>query len=121
MAIVTKKQLLKAIQDLTDFVKGETFTQLKKDSEELHRIQGLLANVKFKIKDISYFKEDNAVRIVYELPKIVLPLDENGKVAKKDDFFYSSNVLELISLEDMLMIQEFLNNLSNKIQNERKE
>ena len=119
MAIVTKKQLLKSIQELTDFIKGEEFTKLKKDSEELQRIKELLSHIKFKIKDFSYFKEDNAVKITYELPKIVLPLDENGKVAKKDEFFYSVNVLELISLEDMLMIQEFLNNLQNKIQNSK--
>lgn len=111
--MVTKKQLLKEIQELSALIKGNTFSQLKKDSEELHRIQELLSHVKFKVKDIKYFKDDNAVRIVYELPKIALPLDENGKVAKKDDFFYSTNVLELISLEDMLMIQEFLNNLQN--------
>lgn len=119
--MVTKKQILKEIQDLSNIIKGDRFTQLEKDSEELHKLQELLSHIKFKVKDIKYYKDDNAVRIVYELPKIVLPLNEEGKVAKKDEFFYSTNVLELISLDDMLMIQEFLNNLQQKIKNERKD
>ena len=109
--MVTKKQILKEVQDLSNLVKGKEFEKLKKDSEELQKINSLLANIKFKVKDIKYYEEDEAVKITYELPKIVLYLDENGKVANKNDFFYSTNMLELISLEDMMKIQDFLRKL----------
>lgn len=109
--MVTKKQILKEVQELSNLIKSNTFNQLKEDSEELKRIKELLSHIRFKVKDIKYYKDDDAVKITYELPKIVLKLDENGKVANKNDFFYSVNVLELVSLEDMLTIQDFLGKL----------
>ena len=108
---VTKKKLLKDIQkdvkELSSFVKTKEYEQLKKDSQELHEIKALLSNIHFKIKDAQFDKDEKKVLITYELPKIVLDVDENGEV-NKNDFFYSVNVLELISLEDMQKILKFL-------------
>ena len=105
--MVTKKQILAQLKELTDLIKSDEFNRLKQDSEDLHEIRTLLSNIKFKIKDFNYYKEDNIVQIRYELPVINLTLDENGE-PNKNDFFYSVNKLELISLEDMQKIIKFL-------------
>jgi len=110
--MVTKKQILAQIQELTDYIKSDEFERLKKDSERLKEIEELLSHIKFKIKDIKYFKEEQNVVITYELPKIVLNVDAEGNV-NKDDFFYSVNSLELINLEDMQKIQNCLEQVKN--------
>ena len=109
--MITNKKLSKQIQELSDFIKSNEYEELKKDSAELKRVKELLSHVKFKVKDIKFFEEGEenqpTVRIIYELPVIDLTIDENGEPSK-NDFFYSSNMLEMISLEDMNKIQDFL-------------
>lgn len=107
--MVTKKQILAQLKELTDLIKSDKFNQLQKDSEELAEIKELLSHVKFKVKNVKYINdnESKTVQIIYELPKIILNVDENGNV-DKNDFFYSTNRLEMISLEDMETIQDLL-------------
>lgn len=112
--MVTKKQILAQLKELTDLIKSDEFNRLKNDSEELKRIKALLPSIKFKIKDLNYFEEEKIFQIRYELPVINLQLDENGN-PNKNDFFYSSNVLEMISLEDMKKVQDFLERIKNDI------
>ena len=105
--MVTKKQILAQLNELTDLIKSDEFNRLKKDSDELKETKSLLSNIKFKVKDIKYYKDENFVQIRYELPVINLTLDDQGNPSK-NEFFYSSNRLEMISLEDMKKIQELL-------------
>lgn len=112
--MVTKKQILAQLQELTDLIKSEEFKRLKQDSDELNRIKALLPNIKFKVKDTTFFKEDNVLQIRYELPVVRLQLDESGN-PNKNEFFYSTNVLEMISLEDMKKIQDYLERIKNDI------
>lgn len=105
--MVTKKQILARIDELTNLIKSDEFNRLKQESEELKRIKALLPNIKFKVKDINYYKENNVVQIRYELPVITLQLNEEGKPSR-NEFFYATNVLEMISLEDMQKIMEYL-------------
>ena len=105
--MVTKKQILARIDELTNLIKSDEFNHLKQESEELKRIKALLPNIKFKVKDINYYKENNVVQIRYELPVITLQLNEEGEPSR-DEFFYATNVLEMISLEDMQKIMEYL-------------
>lgn len=105
--MVTKKQILARIDELTNLIKSDEFNRLKQESEELKRIKALLPNIKFKVKDINYYKENNVVQIRYELPVITLQLNEEGEPSR-NEFFYATNVLEMISLEDMQKIMEYL-------------
>ena len=84
-----------------------------KDSEELKKIKSLLTHVKFKIKNTQVISNQETgktnIVVTYELPRIVLELDENGN-PNKNDFFYSTNMLDMISLEDMSKFQDALKN-----------
>ena len=116
--MVTKKQLLKQIlervQELENYIKSDEFNQLKQDSEELKTTKELLSHVKFKVKDINYFEDNNSVQIRYELPIVNLQLDEQGE-PDKNDFFYSVNMLEMIGLEDVNKILDYLEKVQTTI------
>lgn len=105
--MVTKKQILQRLEELTDFVKSKEYEKLKQDSEELKRIRELLSHIHFKVKEVQYYEENETVQIRYELPVVNLKIDENGN-PNKNDFFYSTNVLEMISFEDMEKIANYL-------------
>lgn len=105
------QQLKAEIAELSNLIKGEEFQKLKNDSKKLKELQELISHVKFKIKNISYFENQEtnqkSIIVTYELPKVVLDLDENGN-PNKNDFFYASNMLNMISFDDMMKFQDFL-------------
>lgn len=110
--MVTKKQILAQLNELTDLIKSEEFERYKRDSEELKQIKELLAHIKFKIKDIKYI-DGEVIQVVYELPRVRLTMDEEGKLSK-NDFFYATNFLEMISLEDMQNFQKFVESIKQQ-------
>lgn len=99
------------IDRLTELLESNEIKQLRLDSEELKKIKDLLAHVKFKIKEVRAVDNQNtggkSVIVTYELPRIVLELDENGN-PNKNEFFYSVNMLNLVSFEDMMKVQKVL-------------
>jgi len=105
------------VKKLVDLLESNEIKQLRKDSEELKKLKSLLAHVKFKIKDVRVVdNQENGrtnVVVTYELPRVVLDLDENGK-PNKNDFFYATNMLDMISLEDMSKFQSVLRNAQNR-------
>ena len=103
------------LDELKEIITTQELEKLRKDRDELHRLQSLLSNIKFKVKDINYFEEEHIFQIRYELPLINLNLDENGEIMDKNEFFYSTNMLDLISVDDMKKIQEELAKTKNKI------
>ena len=106
------------IKHLTDLLESNEIKQFKKDSEELKKTKELLSHVRFKIKETRVLEnqETGGVSLVvtYELPRVVLELDENGN-PNKDAFFYSTNMLDMISLEDMSKFQDQLRMAKTKI------
>ena len=116
------KKKLEAIEaqlkHLTDLLESGEIKQLKKDSEELKKTKELLSHVRFKIKDTRVVENQEtggvSVVVTYELPRIVLELDENGN-PNKNDFFYSTNMLNMISLEDMGNFQNQLRMAKTRI------
>lgn len=111
-------QIKEEIGKLVALLESNEIQQLRKDSEELKNIKSLLSHVKFKIKHMQIMENQNtgndSIVITYELPRIVLDIDENGKPSK-DEFFYSTNMLNMISLEDMSKFQDFLYRYQRKI------
>lgn len=105
------------LDHLTALLESGEVQQWKKDSEELKKTKELVSHVKFKIKDVRIVEDTDTgkqrVVVVYELPRVVLELDENGN-PNKNDFFYSSNMLDMISLEDMSLFQKVLRNRKRK-------
>ena len=119
--LVSKKKIenIEAqIKHLTDLLESNEIKQLKKDSEELKKTKELLSHVRFKIKETRVLEnqETGGVSLVvtYELPRVVLELDENGN-PNKNDFFYSTNMLDMISLEDMSKFQDQLRMAKTRI------
>lgn len=101
------------VNKLVDLLESNEVKQLKKDSEELSKIKSLLSHVKFKIKNTQVTTNTDTgktnIIVTYELPRVILELDENGN-PNKNDFFYSTNMLDMISLEDMSKFQDALKN-----------
>lgn len=108
--MVTKKQILAKLDELTDLIKSNEYEQLKKDSEELKQLKELLSHIHFKIKEVRYNEENESIQVIYELPRIELKMDANDKLSR-NDFFYSTNYLDMISIEDMRKFQEFVENV----------
>ena len=108
------KEILEKLDSLKSLLESNELEQLRKDSAELKEIKSLISHVKFKIKDVRIVDNTDTGRqnvvVVYELPRIVLEIDENGN-PNKNDFFYSSNRLDMISLEDMTKFQNVLRNV----------
>ena len=105
------------VKKLVDLLESNEVKQLRKDSAELKEIKSLLAHVKFKIKDVRVVDNPDSgktnIVVVYELPRIVLELDDSGR-PNKNDFFYATNRLDMISLEDMSSFQTVLRNAQNR-------
>ena len=121
--IIRKKELIaidEKVDKLVALLESNEIKQLRKDSEELKKIKSLLANVKFKIKETRVVENqdtgNNSVVVVYELPRIVLNLDDEGN-PNKNDFFYSTNMLDMISLSDMQKFQDVLEKAKRKQNN----
>jgi hypothetical protein len=106
------------VKHLTTHLESKEIQNLRKDSAELAQIKELLSHVHFKIKETRVVdnQETGRVSVVvsYELPRIVLDIDENGN-PNKNDFFYSTNMLNMISLEDMSKFQNVLRQAKMKI------
>ena len=70
------------VNKMVDLLESNEVKQLRKDSEELKKIKSLLAHVKFKIKNVNVITNQETGRpniiVTYELPRVVLELDENG-------------------------------------------
>ena len=113
----TVKRIEADVKHLIDLIEGDEMKKLRKDSEELAKIKNLISHVKFKIKSIQVVENQETgnprVIVNYELPQIILDLDENN-VPNKNEFFYSSNMLDMISLEDMQKFQDVLNKIKRK-------
>jgi len=106
------------LQNLVNLLESGEIQRLKKDSEELKKTKELLSHVRFKIKDTRVVENQQTGRVsvvvTYELPRIELVLDEDGN-PNKDDFFYSTNMLDMISLEDMGKFQDQLRLAKSRI------
>lgn len=109
--MVTKKDILVQLKELTDLIKSEQFEKYRADSNELTQVRELLSHIRFKIKDIRLVDNeeslDKTIQITYELPRVKLTIDPEGNISK-NDFFYATNFLEMISMEDMQKLQDFI-------------
>lgn len=113
--MITKKQLKRTIDDLSNEVKKLNEIVVTDELKKLREIKrlyeeqtNLLSNVKFRVKSVKLNEDLRLMTIIYQLPIIQIELDEDGKPINKNPFFYSTNVLELVSNEDFDKIRETL-------------
>lgn len=108
MCFISRKRLNK-LQASIDDLKSVEINRLRDESAELKELKELLENVRLGVKKVQAF-EDGSVKIIYNIPSVVIKKDADGNW-EKNDFFYSVNKLELISFEDMLKISKVLDNI----------
>lgn len=96
----------KEINEKLDTYFGNEFSKLKKDSEELKQIKSLLAHIQISVKR-AIPMDDGTIKIVYELPTICINPEQ------KNELFYSINMLNLISIDDMKKIQKAIDTIKN--------
>lgn len=104
------------VDKVTDLLAGD-LEKLRKDSAELAQIKELVSHVKLSLRDVRVVENDTgsvSVVVVYEPPRIVLTLDENGE-PQKDEFFYSTNRLNMISSDAAAKILSTLDHARSKI------
>ena len=113
----TVKRIEADVKHLIELIEGDEMRKLRKDSVELARIKEFVSHIKFKIKSIQTVENQETgyprIIVTYELPQVILDLDENNK-PNKDKFFYASNMLDMISLEDMQKFQDVLHKIKRK-------
>lgn len=114
MGFISNKKLAelqKSVDELSQIVKTRELERLRAESQKLKEIEELLSNVKFKVREVKAFEGEEVgktcIRIVYQLPTIILQMDDTGTV-NKNDFFFSTNMLNMISFEDMKKIQDVI-------------
>lgn len=103
------KKIEQKLDHLITLIEGEEFSKLQKDSEELKQLKELLKSIKFKVKEARIVNDDKGTSVVvtYELPRIIINFDDNHNPIK-NDFFFSTNMLNMISLEDMATCQNLI-------------
>ncbi len=112
MCFIPRKKLNKIeadVAELTNIVKTQELVRLRKVKDDYNLQLKLLQDIRFKVKSVKPgFNEETGLptlKIVYEVPSVCLEFDEEGRPIK-NDFFYASNFLDLISIEDMEKIQK---------------
>lgn len=115
--MITKKQLKKELDSLSEEVKDLSKLVKTKEVERLREAKKLydeqtklLGDVRFRVKSAKTVDDERGKRlvIVYQLPIVSVSLDENGEPAEKVPFFYAVNALGLVGISDYEKISKAL-------------
>ena len=104
------KDLKELKKDVAE-IKASLSSDLSKKSKKLDEIQEDLSNISIKVKNIVETVDYNgkpALKVIYELPQIILLFDDNGNVME-NPMFKAINGLDLISMDDKLKLLENIN------------
>ena len=75
------KELQSSVNELTNIVKSQELIELRKQSEELKKIQKNISQVHLKVKDVKMFDGEElgqyVIRITYEQPVVKIKIDDN--------------------------------------------
>lgn len=108
-----KKQmatLQESVARLQKSIETNELTRLREIQKQHMESEKSLVNVKLKVKNIKYLKQDRQLVVTYEQPIIVLNIDDTGEPEPNKEFI-SINKLNLVSMDDMLRIQNELNKI----------
>ena len=122
--MITKKQLksdisklTKEVEKLTNIVVTDELKKLREIKKLYEKQNELLSKVRFKVKSVKLVDngENPNVVVIYQLPVINIPLNEEGEPAEKNDFFYSVNALGLVGNDDYEKIRRALRDAKEAI------
>jgi len=101
-------QMQKSIEELEKAVELGELKRLRAIEEKYKETIKNLQNVRLQVKNVKYVQAEGTITIVYDAPIITLCVEDNGEI-DFNQVFYSINMLNLISGEDMIKIQKELN------------
>lgn len=104
------KDFKKMKEDLAE-IKAALSKDYINKANRLEEVEGYLSNISLKVKSIANVLDENgkpALKIVYEIPSVLLTFDDNGEVML-NEMFRSINGLDLIDMSDKLLILENIN------------
>lgn len=104
------KQLENQIKNLQDIIEKREIERLQNIEKQHTATISDLQNVKFKVKSAVYSEQERSVVIKYDIPPIVLKIDDNGK-PELNKTFRSINMLNLVGMDDFKKIQNVLNSI----------
>lgn len=94
------KNLKKDISEIKETLNSN----LSEKSKELDELKKYLSYIKLRVKTITPTIDsygNDALKVVYEAPQIVLNFDEDGNI-ESNEVFRAINALELIDIKDQL-------------------
>ena len=106
------KEIKETVDKINNSIAKDTLQKLSK----LEELEKNLSHISFKVKNIvEKYEEDGnkSLKIEYIVEPIKLVFDANGEMFF-DNKFYSINMLNLISFDDMNKIQKAINKISKE-------
>lgn len=114
-------RIKKILQEMNNKLSGLTDKTVKK-AQKYDSIKQQLDYIKFNVKNINYFTNENngtiGIEIEYEMPKIKIYFDGDGNILENNRFI-AINSLDLISFEEMEKIKTYIKNVERKINSEK--
>ncbi len=101
------------LKELKEIVKTQELLRLRAENARLKEKEQLISNVRFRLKSVAYLEDENKILVKYDFPNIKIDLDNDNNPVK-NDLFYSINMLQLISLDDMKRIQSVINEIKKQ-------
>lgn len=98
------------IEDLRQIIKTQELIKLRAENARLKEKEQLISKVGFKLKNIAYLEEEGIILVRYEIPAVKVRVNENGEI-QRNDFFYATNKLQLLSFSDMKKISAVVDNI----------
>lgn len=91
---------VKKIKNDIDFIKSELSPEIVKKAEKYDQLKELLEEIYFDIEleESLDYNGETQYKIIYKNPEIILNFDEYGDPIK-NDFFYSMNMLNLLTMD----------------------
>ena len=98
------------IEDLRQIIKTQELMKLRAENARLKEKEQLISKVGFKLKNIAYLEEEGIILVRYEIPPVKVRVNENGEI-QRNDFFYATNKLQLLSFSDLKKISAVVDNI----------
>lgn len=98
------------IEDLRQIIKTQELIKLRAENARLKEKEQLISKVGFKLKNIAYLEEEGIILVRYEIPPVKVHVNENGEI-QRNDFFYATNKLQLLSFSDLKKISAVVDSI----------
>lgn len=106
---------IKEIKEQLNIIKNELSLEIIRKAEGYDRLKKLLEEIYFDVELVESldYNGETQYEVIYKNPKVMLNFDEYGEPIK-NDFFYSMNMLNLLTIEANEKILDILFKEKNK-------